>query len=521
MEAFGSGVNVVGAATTKMMKTYGRAGLSDSSGLVREINENLDLSGPRRVKKRRAGSGNGEMLGFPESSNKKKLKRRATTHLESPTSDMGAEYTGFTKEFSVPDQEGFQQEISSRVLNTSLEPPKSSERTKTGQNSSSGRMTTPTISTKSLDGMAIPSLDPDEQDPLAAPMSVSSTQQVLPDVAFEGRTTLEVVIDARNVPTSSSAGNDEVTLPECQPPSSPPLKSKSKRKLSQSFHLDDFGPDDAAVGLPAEQYQPRPSRSRANRTVDDLIMNIDYSRRPEAIAKKAKRRKTTGFIVDKEEVAEESIRDFRPRSKVEEETRDGAVKEHVYISDPANLPFAFDQVADEHTVPQDGELLPMDVNPPKKKRGRPKKQPAKEEIDTPISVDMDVNAPEHATLAAAKEPPKRRKKAEEIILEEDEPDEPSAAHQHIRKQVDASDTALEDNEDAANVVKEPPVHEMQHSIKESTPAPAHAAAAAGTPQDQAAKVAPKRSPLNSNKVPVRVGLSKRASIQPLLRMVRK
>ena len=518
MEAFGSGDKIVGAETTKILRTYGRKGLKDSLGLAVEGNEDLDLSEPRKAKKRRAGSGSSEMLGFSESSAQKKLKRRATTHLENPTSGLGAEGTGSLNDFKLFDQEDLHHQISNTVLNTSLEPLKSSGLTRPNQSSSLGSMKAPNISTRSPDGTAIASLDPDEQDPLAAPISASSTQQVPPAVAFERKTTLEVVIDARTNPRSSTACNHDVTLPNCQPPLSPPTKSKSKRKLTESFHLNDFGSDDAIVGLPAEQYQPRPSRSRANRTVDDLIMNIDYSKRPEAILKKAKRRKTTGFIVDREEVAEETFRDFKADSKVEDKPTSQAVKEHVDFLECASFPFAIDQVADGPILLQDDEPLPMDMNPPKKKRGRPKKQATKDDVDMPISVDIEVDVPAHPTSAAAKEPRKRRKTAEEMILEEDEPEKLSAIHQPVRNQEDA---ALEENEDAANVVKEPPVEDLQPFIKETTPAPVKPAGAAETPQDKGAKVTPKRSPLNSNKVPVRVGLSKRASIQPLLRMVRK
>lgn len=62
----------------------------------------------------------------------------------------------------------------------------------------------------------------------------------------------------------------------------------------------DLGSDDIAIGMPKEQYRPRPSRSRANAA--DLVAPVDFSKRPEAVAKttvkpkrKNKRCKTTCF----------------------------------------------------------------------------------------------------------------------------------------------------------------------------------------------------------------------------------
>ena len=47
-----------------------------------------------------------------------------------------------------------------------------------------------------------------------------------------------------------------------------------------------------AVGLPKEQYKPRPSRSRSLKLSGEE--SIDYSKRPEAVAKKSRRTRTSG-----------------------------------------------------------------------------------------------------------------------------------------------------------------------------------------------------------------------------------
>lgn len=69
---------------------------------------------------------------------------------------------------------------------------------------------------------------------------------------------------------------------------SQPRLSAQKPKLPSSDHL---GSDDmAAIGLPKEQYKPRPSRSRSTQIA---VEPIDYSVRPEKKAK-VKRNATTG-----------------------------------------------------------------------------------------------------------------------------------------------------------------------------------------------------------------------------------
>ncbi|KAI4233168.1 MAG: hypothetical protein LQ352_008276, partial [Teloschistes flavicans] len=62
-------------------------------------------------------------------------------------------------------------------------------------------------------------------------------------------------------------------------------RRRNSNKESQPT-ADDLMPD-----LPVEQYQPRPSRSRSARTMDDLIVPSDFSKRPEALAKKKEKGK--------------------------------------------------------------------------------------------------------------------------------------------------------------------------------------------------------------------------------------
>ncbi|QDS74534.1 hypothetical protein FKW77_007582 [Venturia effusa] len=96
-------------------------------------------------------------------------------------------------------------------------------------------------------------------------------------------------------------------------------KGKEKEK-SESTDVLSLDCDDLAIGLPKEQYKPRPSRSRSARITEDT--SIDYSKRPEKSgATKLKRRKTTNEItvrspestVDANKMAQIGSMGFTPR----------------------------------------------------------------------------------------------------------------------------------------------------------------------------------------------------------------
>ena len=86
-----------------------------------------------------------------------------------------------------------------------------------------------------------------------------------------------------------------------------PKPSKSSKRKKRVLIDDEPSQDTSDIfgDLPQEQYQPRKSRSRrGGDTVDELVDNIDYSKRPETTAKakskkkkKFERRKTTGGAV--------------------------------------------------------------------------------------------------------------------------------------------------------------------------------------------------------------------------------
>ncbi|KAE9971466.1 hypothetical protein BLS_004426 [Venturia inaequalis] len=96
-------------------------------------------------------------------------------------------------------------------------------------------------------------------------------------------------------------------------------KSKDKDEASNKG-ASSLNPDELAIGLPKEQYKPRPSRSRSARIVEDT--SIDYSKRPETLTtSKLKRRKTTNEIssgspkatIDADKMAQIGSMGFTPR----------------------------------------------------------------------------------------------------------------------------------------------------------------------------------------------------------------
>ena len=327
-------------------------------------------------------------------------------------------------------------------------------------------------------------------------------------------------------------------------------KAKPKRKVE---YQDELGSDELDIGLPKENYKPRPSRSRSNRTMDDLALAIDLLEQPESLLKakrKNKRRKTMGDeLVPAENMEPREMNPVEVRisgkeshpiqlddveiQQVDEvtETTARAIKSST-IRETEDI---LDMVA-EHREPA-SEIAELVTDPashtvakfePKKKRGRPKKQSVEpmEHNDTdtdpekvPCAVIDTPSDQEAAQIPPAKKPRKREVEeaspvmenmaagASEVYLEDGEPS--------------VSRRALSDVQDKANItILSAKSAEPFKDVKESTPAPVQITPLQ-TPQKPAERAPDKHSPINSGKVPHRVGLSKRARIEPLLRIVKK
>ena len=122
------------------------------------------------------------------------------------------------------------------------------------------------------------------------------------------------------------------------PPSQAPTKPSRKRKNSLvSSQADELASDD--IGLPKEQYKPRPSRSRRqNDHVDELVKGIDYSKTVESVVRnskkgkpktsKAKRRQTTGCFLGSANDWDENEYSNGPKVK----------KQEVQVIDDSDVP---------------------------------------------------------------------------------------------------------------------------------------------------------------------------------------
>ncbi|KAL8737210.1 MAG: hypothetical protein Q9181_001894 [Wetmoreana brouardii] len=357
-------------------------------------------------------------------------------------------------------------------------------------------------------------------------------------------------------PGNSDGGHDELSLSAATSPSSNKKQPNANTKTTSTRTPKTKGPGsvDLLPDLPAEKYQPRPSRSRSALTTDDLFVPNDFSKRPEALAKsktktKSKRRKTTAF--------EESRRD-------EEEAGRQSQGEELSVIDLVSPPKrAADGVGEEstkHSGRKDLATEPAeDVSPPppqppqappKKSRGRPKKDPTSDPIaETPKtnsshSKNPDISEPSTLTdplppaapaPAPAKRGRKRKKTVSEDIVQEDPPPPESCEGQ---------DHNPPPNLPLEKVLTESTTHNIQPlppQIPENTlpqPEPLEQEAAKSSPEkkkDEDAQESARReevrkesskntSPANeskSGKVVYRVGLSKRQRIAPLLRVVRK
>ena len=329
-----------------------------------------------------------------------------------------------------------------------------------------------------------------------------------------------------------------------------------KRKVKDDIHMDELGSDDIAVGLAKEQYQPRPSRSRAHRADDEFLLEVDFSKRPEAVAKaKNKRRRTTGGHVPVHEDAktedlpelalDESEASLKARNKrlkatacqslqtedatvadlpqngIDDLVKDDEKKktlEPTQKADQAAIVNAVDADMPQGDVHEDNKPAAK-TEEPKKKRGRPRKKTAEDFAEpsndeapaAPIAKPMEIEKP-------IKPPPAMK------AAERRKTDEPHAQISEERVISDDEDPLQTQTETPSNGKLDALVFDANKSKLgplDSPPRHPQAAPPVQTPPNQAQKGPDKHSPLNSGKVPYRVGLSKKARIEPLLKVMRK
>lgn len=314
-------------------------------------------------------------------------------------------------------------------------------------------------------------------------------------------------------------------------------KSKSEKSQKKSKAIDDtHGIDEIAVGLPPEQYNPRPSRSRSGHGDASLFLPEDFSKRPESLAKlkrRKNRRKTTAFERPPEDSEEEAI--AQVREFIRKETSSNPVADTVK---PLLKP------TDESLrEPQTVERMKR-VGPLKKGRHqviekieelRPVVAPFSEEQPSKgisLTADGMKHIQEHdlsSIIETEKAPPKHLNLLESETAQLTTTYPPSTRPGSKTREPslssfphdgeDGDNPTNSDSPGSQNSQKIPLPQQVKSTP--SSPSPIQQPPSPQTPPKPAATGPGKHSPLNSGKVAYRVGLSKRARIEPLLRIVRK
>lgn len=306
---------------------------------------------------------------------------------------------------------------------------------------------------------------------------------------------------------------DELSLSlSKQQPSNITSKQSNTDRPHEKDELDDdkLGSDDTGVDLPVENYQPRPSRSRSGRMNEELLVPIDFSKRPEATAKgkkKNKRRKTTAF----EQLVHED-RDEKDIFQVKLPSPPKVSEPFSVVLKLRDAPTTSKAEVAERPQPEIDASKELSKAPISKKRGRPKKQvpePHAEQVkpacDPPSSpTKSKINVPNQSTS-------KKRKMPTSLDSDLSCADEDGALPPETNPNIP---------DPPPRSARPSPSHENPPITR--SPSPTKQLSALQTPPKTVpAKGPDKHSPISSGKVAYRIGLSKRARIEPLLRVVRK
>lgn len=321
----------------------------------------------------------------------------------------------------------------------------------------------------------------------------------------------------------SGNDHDELSVLVSIPPSGNArtniLNSKKAQKEAGHTRSDGLGSDEIAIGLPVEQYNPRPSRSRSGETNADLFIPADFSKKPETIVKRKKnRRKTTAFE--------------RPLHESEEERDIAQVRDPIVLIKSRSEAAVTLQVLENDSVfkapidalPQIQEAENVSKPLPSKRRGRPKKQ-----VQEPVE-ESDPLADKIENLSKVSE------LRSEIMLSPTKPlrkkrkvsPDPSASNGSDSETPQFSDEdalsipdSRKHNIIPAKAQVSSTVHLPSPSTTQSLSSPFKPSIPLPQTPQKEVKGPDKHSPLNTGKLSHRVGLSKRARIAPLLKIVRK
>lgn len=298
---------------------------------------------------------------------------------------------------------------------------------------------------------------------------------------------------------------------------------------------DEHGIDEIAIGLPLEQYNPRPSLSRSGHGDASLFLPEDFSKRPESLAKlkrRKNRRKTTAFERPPEDSEEEAIAQVRAFI-----TQEGSSKPAAHIVKPSLKPT-------EERLRELQSVEPMNKVGTTKRKGRRHVQEKLEEhepVVTPFSEEQpskDISSMANGTkhvqehglskIIETEKPPLQHQnlleiKTAQLISTQTCFSRPASMKRKLSLCAtphDGDDGGNSDSPVSQNPERIPPP--QQNPTPSSSPSPIKQQLRPPQTPPKSAPTGPdKHSPLNSSKVAYRVGLSKRARIEPLLRIVRK
>lgn len=335
-------------------------------------------------------------------------------------------------------------------------------------------------------------------------------------------------------PTSHKCSDDvsvvDLTLPSLVHEKTKGTSQKAGRKrkvkeVDEDDQADELGSDDVAIGLPKEQYKPRPSRSRGSTALDDVLEGVDFSKRPEAHLKaKNKRRKT------QEGDSSISATQIRAVSAGQHLEVKQSLLEQTESKDNELEENGGDLQGDVVDMVEVDRQVPQRVQRGKRKRTTddsdqcPKRSDlgAKDDQDS-AALDEKVDTKKPATRGRGRP----RKKTEENIISVIA--EPGSGDRVDNKAAELETHQPGPSEPETSVLEEKDANSPSKAQFHSTP-PREIGAECpvkepltpiSTPKKTAGKGPDKHSPLQSGRVPYRVGLSRRARIEPLLRSVRK
>lgn len=326
-------------------------------------------------------------------------------------------------------------------------------------------------------------------------------------------------------------------------------KAKREKKDSDAVHIEEPGSDDLGIGLLKDQYQPRPSRSRSGNGNGEIIIPTDFSKRPESVLKRketsSKRRKTSASheLVPNGETSDQIGMDQKdepmgpvcsPQSQDETCNDRHMIQREDQNNSPAKL--ATDPLSQEKSSAKPTT---------KKPRGRPKK-PTTSDITDAKPTDAVCSGSDLKRDDLEKAQPKNAKEGKKTKIAKKDPGgqtEATPLRTELVHDIDDEDDDDDDDDDNEN---EDPVEtdqtkrrqgqvldkisgnsSLSKPTKNATASSSPIKSNSQTPRTPEKLAAPnqkgpdKHSPISSGKVAYRVGLSKRARIAPLLRMVRK